>query len=261
MSILDKIVAFKKGEILEHQREIPLSQLKDNPLYYRQGLSISKWLAKPDDFGIIAEFKRRSPSKPSINLTADPTVVTSAYEKAGVAGISVLTDSHFFGGSLTDLMIARESVKVPLLRKDFIIQEYQVHQAKASGSDFILLIAEILDKYQVQDLADLAQSLGLEVLLEMHAIDQLDKYNSSVNVLGINNRNLKTFTTDIRFSLNQYDALPEEALKISESGIHSKEAIMQLKEKGYHGFLIGEQFMKSDNPGQACAHFIQSLKS
>jgi indole-3-glycerol phosphate synthase len=261
MSILDKIVAFKKGEILEHQREIPLSQLKDNPLYHRQGLSISKWLAKPDDFGIIAEFKRRSPSKPSINLTADPTVVTPAYEKAGVAGISVLTDSHFFGGGLTDLMIAREAVKVPLLRKDFIIQEYQVHQAKASGADFILLIAEILDKYQVQDLADLAQSLGLEVLLEMHAIDQLDKYNSSVNVLGINNRNLKTFTTDIRFSLNQYDALPEEALKISESGIHSKEAIMQLKEKGYHGFLIGEQFMKSDNPGQACAHFIQSLKS
>lgn len=261
MNILNKIVQHKRTEIAEEKINRPEEQLSASVHMNRQPLSMSTYLTRADKSGIIAEFKRRSPSLPSINLSADVAMVTTGYTAAGASALSVLTDEYFFGGSTADLSAARAANDIPILRKDFIIDPYQILAARSMGADAILLIAEILSADEVRELSIYAGSLGLEVLMELHSEDQLEKYHSSVHMIGVNNRDLSTFNTSIDFSKQLVAKLPAGAVKVSESGISSPETIRALKEIGYQGFLIGERFMKSTDPGSACATFINAIPS
>jgi indole-3-glycerol phosphate synthase len=186
--------------------------------------------------------------------------VVKGYEDAGVCGISVLTDGKYFGGSLDDLLLARASVNVPLLRKEFIVDEYQIIEAKAHGADLILLIAAVLTREEIKRLSEFAQSLQLEVLLEVHDLEELQKsIMPSLNMIGINNRNLKTFEVSLDFSKQLAHEIPNDFVKVSESGISTIEAINELKPYGYKGFLIGENFMKTDNAGESAKEFIKNI--
>ena len=233
---------------------------KASPLFGRPTLSLTKRLqASPS--GIIAEHKRRSPSKQNINSSLTVSEVAKGYEAAGVCGMSVLTDGKYFGGSLDDLILARSVTQFPLLRKEFIVDEYQLIEAKAHGADVILLIAAVLTRTAIQQLSTTAQQLGLEVLLEVHNLEELEKsLMPSLNLLGVNNRNLKTFEVSLDNSRNLAAQIPEEFVKISESGISDLDAIRDLKTYGYKGFLVGENFMKTADPGQAAAAFINALE-
>ncbi|HEY9559235.1 MAG TPA: indole-3-glycerol phosphate synthase TrpC [Anseongella sp.] len=259
MSILDKIVARKKEELESNKKRLPASRLERSSLFRRQPLSFRKALTAKGASGIIAEFKRKSPSKGLLNGTADVTGTTSGYEAAGASALSVLTDIDFFGGSKENLEKARASVNIPILRKDFIIDEYQVMEARAMGADVILLIAAILTVHETERLARFAQSLGLEVLLEVHDEQELGHINSFINVVGINNRNLNDFTTDVQTSFRLGEKIPSSLVKISESAISDPAVILTLKEAGFRGFLIGETFMKETDPAAACLDFIRRL--
>ena len=261
MHILDKIVAHKKKEVAKRKELYPTSLLENSTFFNGQTVSLSQYVQREDKSGIIAEFKRRSPSKPSINLYADVEEVSMGYMQNGASALSILTDEHFFGGSSADLTIARRYNFCPILRKDFIIDEYQIIEARSIGADAILLIAEILTKEEVDHLAKMAHSLNLEVLMEIHSEQQLDKYTDQINLIGVNNRDLDTFVTDIETSKKLYDKLPQEATKISESGIHNVDAVHELKSIGYDGFLIGERFMSTANPGDACRKFVQDIQA
>jgi indole-3-glycerol phosphate synthase len=258
MHILDKIVAHKKTEVAALKTKTPVASLEGSLLFEKETNSLAASLANSNT-GIIAEFKRRSPSKPSINLEAKVRPIVTHYTQAGVSGISVLTDSHFFGGSTQDIIDARRIVNTPLLRKEFIIDEYQIIEAKAIGADAILLITEILTKEEVKSFTELAKSLGLDVLLEIHTEEQLEKYIPSIDIVGVNNRDLTQFTVDPEHSARLFDKLPEDAVKISESGITDPTIIFRLRKVGYEGFLIGERFMNTLDPGQACLRFMNSL--
>tara|TARA_R110002153_G_scaffold43930_2_gene124001 strand:- start:15395 stop:16195 length:801 start_codon:yes stop_codon:yes gene_type:complete len=260
MNILDKIVADKRKEVDLKKSIIPISQYEASALFGRETTSLSHAL-KQSETGIISEFKRRSPSKAIINQNANVGQVAKGYEKAGVCGMSVLTDIKYFGGSIEDLILARASVQLPLLRKEFIINEYQIIEAKAYGADVILLIAAVLTKQEIKNFSELAKSLGLDVLLEVHNEEELHKsIMPSLDMLGVNNRNLKTFEVSLDTSKSLSQLIPDDFVKVSESGISSIKAIKELKEYGYEGFLIGENFMKTDNPGQSAIDFIQNLK-
>jgi indole-3-glycerol phosphate synthase len=259
MNILDKIILDKKREVELKKSLIPVSQLEHSVLFDSRTISLSKIL-RSSQTGIIAEHKRRSPSKAEINYSFTVEEVVKGYESAGVCGISVLTDGKYFGGSLDDLLLARASVNVPLLRKEFIIDEYQILEAKAHGADLILLIAAVLTREEIKQLSEFAESLGLEVLLEVHNLKELQKsIMPSLNMIGVNNRNLKTFEVSLDFSKELANEIPKEFVKVSESGISSIEAINDLKNYGYKGFLIGENFMKTDNAGEAAKQFISKL--
>lgn len=260
MNILDTIVAAKRLEVAECRKKTSTRELEAQIFFDRTTISLKSRLLQPASSGIIAEFKRKSPSKGVINDRFAPEDVTFAYQEAGVAGVSILTDGPFFGGSADDLIAARERLSTPILRKEFIIDEYQILEAKALGADLILLIAAILDKKEVKAFASLAKSLGLEILFEVHDQDELEKVCEEVTFVGVNNRNLKTFVVDIQQSVSLTELIPSEFLKISESGIDSVESIKMLKQVGYHGFLIGENFMKTDDPGEACKNFISKLR-
>ena len=259
MDILQKIIAHKKPLLEKRKKQISIDALQSSPFYKRSVLSLSKALTKPDSSGVIAEFKRRSPSKPAINLTANVQKVTAGYQKADATALSVLTDTHFFGGKNLDIEQIRDFINIPILRKDFIFDAYQVYEAKSIGADAILLIAEILSKTEILKLAKLANELGLEVLLEIHSASQLEKYNQYINVLGVNNRNLKTFEVGIGNSIQIAGKLPEGIVKISESGIRSPEDIKRLRAYGFQGFLIGESFMKTPAPEETCKNFIGEI--
>ena len=259
MYILDKIVAYKKEEIKRHQAERSFSDLEKSEFFHRDPYTLSEALEKSDKGGIISEFKRKSPSRPNINLDADPEVVISGYEKNGATAISCLTDQHFFGGSNEYLQKGREVVEIPILRKDFTIDEYQIVEAKSIGADAILLIAEILTKEEIKTFTNTAQNLGLSVLLELHQENELSKIDINVDVIGINNRDLRHFTVDFNHSKKMYGQLPEEITKISESGISNPEVVRELIDVGYKGFLIGENFMKTNDPGKACGEFIYEV--
>mgnify|MGYP003638573665 FL=1 len=260
MNILDKIIADKRKEVDLKKSIIPVSQYEASALFGRETSSLAHAL-KQSDTGIISEFKRRSPSKASINQNANVGQVAKGYEKAGVCGMSVLTDIKYFGGSIEDLILARASVQLPLLRKEFIINEYQIIEAKAYGADVILLIAAVLTKQEIKTFSELAKSLGLDVLLEVHNEEELHKsIMPSLDMLGVNNRNLKTFEVSLDTSKSLSKLIPDDFVKVSESGISSIEAIKELTEYGYEGFLIGENFMKTDNPGQSAIDFIKKLK-
>ena len=260
MNILDKIIADKRKEVDLKKSIIPVSQYEASALFERETNSLAHAL-KLSDTGIISEFKRRSPSKASINQNANVGQVAKGYEKAGVCGMSVLTDIKYFGGSIEDLILARASVQLPLLRKEFIINEYQIIEAKAYGADVILLIAAVLTKQEIKTFSELAKSLGLDVLLEVHNEEELHKsIMPSLDMLGVNNRNLKTFEVSLDTSKSLSKLIPDDFVKVSESGISSIEAIKELKKYGYEGFLIGENFMKTDDPGQSAIDFIKKLK-
>ena len=261
MNILDKIVVDKRKELDLRQSLIPLHQLERSVLFERKTNSLAKIL-RASNSGIIAEHKRRSPSKSVINQSLNVQDVASGYENAGVCGMSVLTDTKYFGGSLDDFLLARASCNLPLLRKEFIIDEYQILEAKAYGADVILLIAAILSRDEIKQFSELAKSLNLDVLLEVHNEEELQKsMMPSLDMLGVNNRNLKTFEVSLETSKQLSQQIPNDFVKVSESGISSVDAIKELQPYGYKGFLIGENFMKTDNPGQSAKEFIKALVS
>jgi len=261
MNILDKIIADKKIEVALKKGLVPTKYLEKHPLFERHVNSMVAQI-KQSNSGIIAEHKRRSPSKDVINNTLKVPAVVKGYEKAGVCGISVLTDGPYFGGALEDLLIARAAVETPLLRKEFIVDPYQIIEAKAHGADAILLIAAVLTRAEIQSLSKLAQSLGLEVLLEVHNLEELEKsIMPSLDLIGVNNRNLKTFEVSLDTSKTLATSIPSDFVKISESGISEVSAIKDLKTYGYSGFLVGENFMKTNDPGAAALAFIKQIES
>ena len=261
MNILEQIVKDKRRELAAKKALIPVSHLRDSPLFNRDTYSLAQALRKSDS-GIIAEHKRRSPSKSVINQSLSIQDVASGYEKAGVSGMSVLTDGKYFGGSLEDLLQARASCELPLLRKEFIIDPYQLFEAKAFGADAILLIAAILKRVEIEQLSKQAKDLSLDVLLEVHNVEELQKsIMPSLDMLGVNNRDLKTFEVTLETSKALSKQIPNEFVKVSESGISSTAAIKELAKFGYQGFLIGENFMKTDKPGASARAFINQLRS
>jgi indole-3-glycerol phosphate synthase len=258
MNILEQIVASKKTEVARQKSLISLSELEQDPLFARPVLSLRQSLLSTP-WGIIAEFKRKSPSKGWIHPEARPQDIVPAYEKAGASGVSILTDTTFFGGAPQDIRAIRATVGIPVLRKDFMIDPYQVYEARAMGADVILLIAACLSPAQTAELAATARSLGLEVLLELHHEEELAHICEDITVVGINNRNLKTFGVDIQTSLRLARMLPEDCLKISESGISNPASVHALRTGGFRGFLMGEHFMSGPDPGAACRDFIKAL--
>lgn len=261
MDILEKIVRDKRKEVDLRKSIIPISQLENSVLCNRNKVSLAQAL-KNSATGIIAEHKRRSPSKSIINNNLNVQDVATGYESAGVCGMSVLTDGKYFGGSLDDLLVTRAAVQLPLLRKEFVIDEYQILEAKAYGADVILLIAAILTRNEIKKLSEFAKRLDLDVLLEVHNEEELHKsVMPSLDMLGVNNRNLKTFSVSLETSKSLASLIPNDFVKVSESGISSIEAIKELQPYGYLGFLIGENFMKTENPGKSATNFIKSLVS
>ncbi|MCB0459972.1 MAG: indole-3-glycerol phosphate synthase TrpC [Flavobacteriaceae bacterium] len=259
MTILDKIIADKYIEVQLRKSIIPISELEKNTLFQRETILLSNCL-KDSKTGIIAEHKRRSPSKAIINQNLNVFDVAKGYETAGVCGMSVLTDGKYFGGSLDDLLTARASCNLPLLRKEFIIDEYQLLEAKAFGADVVLLIAALLSRKEIKQFSEFAKKLGLEVLLEVHNEEELQKsVMPSLDMIGVNNRNLKTFEVSIETSKKLSSLIPDDFVKVSESGISEVQMIKELRTFGYKGFLIGENFMKTDDPGKSAKEFISLL--
>ncbi len=259
MDILEKIIAHKRKEVAERKSLYPAALLEKSLYFETPCVSLKEYLLRPDKSGVIAEFKRKSPSKGEINPFASVEQVTIGYMQAGASALSVLTDKAFFGGSSDDLTIARDYNFCPILRKEFVIDEYQIIEAKSIGADAVLLIAECLEKEEVAQLADFAQRLGLEVLMELHAPEQLEKLTDKVTLVGVNNRNLKDFSVSIQTSLEMAGLIEEQFTKISESGISDPNAVVELKRAGYQGFLIGEYFMQEAEPHRKCREFIQRV--
>ena len=248
MKILDKIVEDKKIEINKLLSNSSISKLENSHLFSRKCISLKKSI-KNNNSGIICEFKRRSPSNQNINYISSLPDVVSGYEEAGAAGLSILTNKKYFDGDTQDIIDIRDISNLPILRKEFIISEYQVIEAKSIGSDAILLIASILSEEEIIGYSSLAKSIGLEVLLEIHSEDELYKISGDdIDIVGVNNRNLDTLEIDLNNSVELYGKIPSKFIKISESGISEVESILKLKEVGYNGFLIGEKFMKTRNP-------------
>lgn len=259
MTILDNIIHDKKREIALKKTVISIKQLEKNALFERETISLSQRL-KNSNTGIITEHKRRSPSKAEINYSFTVEEVTEGYQNAGACGISILTDGKYFGGSTDDLLLARATVNTPLLRKEFIVDEYQILESKSLGADVILLIAAVLTREEIRTLSYTAKSLGLEVLLEVHNQQELEKaIMPGLDMIGVNNRNLKTFEVSLDYSKQLSSHIPADFVKVSESGIYDPNTVKELQLYGYKGFLIGENFMKSANPGYAAAAFISNL--
>lgn len=259
MNILDNIVAHKKTEVALHRQKFPIPVLESSMYFSRPVHSLSNAIRQASGPGIIAEFKRRSPSAGEIRAGASIQEITTGYIQAGASALSILTDKQFFGGSNGDLSEARHFNACPILRKDFVIDEYQIIEAKAIGADAVLLIAACLSVPGCLELARFARSLGLEVLLELHDAVELEHVNEYVNAVGVNNRNLKTFEVSLATSFDVAGRLPAELLKVTESGINDPAAAADLLHAGYKGFLIGEHFMRQPDPGAACREFIHRV--
>lgn len=259
-TILDTIIDHKHTEVAARKQAMPEKILQREPLFARTCLPVKPFLLDPERTGIIAEFKRQSPSKGVINDKVEVVNVTGDYTRFGASCLSVLTDEKFFGGTTNDLIRARVN-PIPILRKDFVIDEYQIVEAKAMGADLILLIAACLSPAEVARLAKFARALGLDILLELHAEAELEHICDEIELIGINNRNLKTFEVDIDRSLRMAEKLPARAMTIAESGISTTAAVRLFKQHGFSGFLMGENFMKEADPGQAFAKFARELKT
>ncbi|WP_079241104.1 indole-3-glycerol phosphate synthase TrpC [Chryseobacterium indologenes] len=257
MTILDTIIERKKEEVASAKLRISPDRLKDTASFGRPTYSLKESIKNKS--GIIAEFKRQSPSKGIINNSVQPLEVVSAYENFGASGISILTDHDFFGGNLNDVIDVRNNINIPILRKDFMIDEYQFYEAKSIGADVVLLIASCLSPSQVQEFTELAHELKMEVLLEIHTEDELKHFNSKIDLVGINNRNLKDFKVDLQHSVQLKNQLPKEVLSVAESGIYSLEDFQFLKEKGFDSFLMGEYFMKNTDPAKAFEEFASQI--
>jgi len=261
MSILNQIVADKKKEVEERKALFPVKLLEQSPYFEGKVVSMSQYLKRPDKVGIIAEFKRQSPSKGIINNKVNVERVSIGYMQAGVAGLSILTDKKYFGGKSEDLTTARSFNFCPILRKDFIIDEYQLIESKSIGADLILLIAACLTPGEIKNLAAMARDLGMEVLLEVHNKEELEQsLTDEVNIVGVNNRDLNTFVTDVNTSKALAELIPDNFLKISESGISDPQTVVDLMGHGFEGFLIGENFMKTTSPERACRNFVKGIK-
>ena len=258
MNILEQIVGHKRKEVEQRKKEVDIKALETERFFTKGTYSLKKFLLDPIKTGIIAEYKRKSPSKGIINDRDSVESVTRMYAAYGASGISVLTDYNFFGGSLDDLIAARDN-DVPLLRKDFMIDEYQIVEAKAFGADVTLLIAACLSPKEVKELAVAAKKLDLEVLLELHDESELDHICHEVDLVGVNNRNLKNFEVNLEHSVRMAEKIGDDFIRIAESGINDVQNIRYLKEHGFRGFLIGEYFMKQEDPGKAFKEFTYSL--
>ncbi len=260
MTILDTIIASKRKEVSERKKLVSISDLENAAFFQRPVISLKESILDPGKTGIIAEFKRRSPSRGMINRHSPVDKVTMAYTAAGASALSILTDEEFFGGSTADLLQARVN-NIPILRKDFIIDEYQVFEARSMGADVILLIASCLTKNEVRNLGAIAKSMSLEILLELHDDNELDHINEYTEIVGINNRNLKTFEVDMEKSIRMADRIGNAKVRVAESGISRAEDIITFRNHGFEGFLVGERFMKEEDPGEAFNTFVTSLKS
>lgn len=262
MNILDQIIQHKRKEVDARKRMAPVKGLEGSAFFSRQTRSLTEAVRDKNKSGIIAEFKRKSPSKGVINNTAHPEVVTTGYARAGASAVSVLTDQEFFGGNSEDLSRVRERNACPILRKDFTVDEYQIVEARAIGADAILLIAAVLTPAESRRFTDLAHSLGLQVLLEVHnEAELLGNLNVGADLIGVNNRNLKDFSVSIDVSKKLSALIPDDVVRVSESGISEPEAIIALKQYGFEGFLIGENFMKAPEPEKAAVDFIAKLNA
>lgn len=259
MNILEQIIADKKIEVAHKKEYMPAKALEILPDFKRRTISLKESILNTT--GIITEFKRKSPSKGIINDTSKVADVVKGYDLNGSAGMSILTDEKYFGGTNDDIFNARDATKKPILRKDFMIDEYQIIEAKAIGADVILLIAACLTPEEVKTLSAFAKSLQLEVLLELHAKEEMDHICDSVDLVGINNRDLKNFQVNWQHSIELASMLPKDKIKIAESGIHNVDTLLMLKKNGFDGFLIGENFMKNTNPTIAFANFVNELKT
>lgn len=259
-NILDKIVVKKREEIAALKLEKTIKDLEQSPLFSRTCFSLRDFILDPSLSGIIAEFKRKSPSKGIINDRSSVEEVTQAYRNSGASALSVLTDEYFFGGNSSDLIAARSVNQIPILRKDFMLDEFQILEAKSLGADIILLIASILSPEEINKLAKLAKSLGMSVLLEVHSLEELNRsLCDDLDAVGVNNRNLGNFSVSIQHSYDLVNKIPSNFLKISESGISDPKIITELKNAGFNGFLIGENFMKESHPGKAMQDFVSQI--
>ena len=260
-TILDTIVAHKRKEVASRRELVPVKLLETSLYFSSQPLSLRKYLLREGGSGLIAEFKRKSPSKGWINQYAPVERTTLGYMQAGAVALSILTDTEFFGGKSEDLTTARRFNFCPILRKDFVVDEYQILEAKSMGADAVLLIAAVLTPQEIDTLGRLARSLGLEVLLEVHDGEELARSANAeaVDVIGVNNRNLHDFSLSLDTSMTLVEAIPNEFVKVSESGISTAAAIGQLREAGYRGFLLGEAFMRHARPEWACAALVQEV--
>lgn len=259
MNILDKIVAHKKLEVEQQALKFPIEKLKESSYFQRSKSSMKDILQSGQTAGIIAEFKRKSPSKGWIHQDANVVEIAKGYQNGGVSMMSCLTDESFFGGSTKDFESARKNFRGPILRKDFIISAYQVYESKAMGADVILLIAAILTKDQVVELTDLAHRLGMEVLMEFHNRKEIEVYYDEVDAVGINNRDLTDFSVSLLSSIDLKKYFDADVLMISESGLDHPGIVSDLHQYGFRGFLMGEYFMKSDDPGTAAAEFVKDV--
>lgn len=260
MNILDKIILQKKIEVEESKKIYTISQFKSSSNFSKPVPSFVENILKENSNGIIAEFKRRSPSKGDINATAKVENILPLYEKAGVSGVSILTDEQFFGGKNSDLESGRELISLPIIRKDFIVDTFQIYQAKALGASAILLIGAVLTKDEVAEFSQVANDLGMEILFEAHDEKELELLNDNIQLVGINNRNLKTFAVDLEQSIKLASQLPKLMVPVAESGIGSADDYKYLKKAGFKAFLMGEYFMKNNNPGQACLDFVEKIR-
>ena len=259
MTILDKIVEKRRKDIESLKERTTIKGLEASNFFGTKVVSMKKYLLRPDKTGIVAEFKRSSPSKGPLNPYASLEKVTLGYMQAGASALSILTESSFFNGKNQDLTEARQLNFCPILRKDFIVDEWQVIETKSIGADVILLIASILEPNETRNLAKLAKETGLEVLLEVHNKEELELHmNEHIDILGVNNRNLKTFETNIETSISLIDLIPNNVVKITESGLNSVEELEILFKAGFQGFLIGEKFMKSSNPERQALTFMKN---
>ncbi len=261
MKILQDILSEKRKEIAELKSLYPLKLLERTIYFSARPVSLRQYLQRPDKVGIIAEVKRKSPSAGILHSSVDIEEVSIGYMQAGASALSILTDTPFFGGSKKDLTVARTYNFCPILRKDFIIDPYQITETKSIGADVVLLIAAILTPEEVKSFTTLAHEMQMEVLLEVHNAAEFQKYYTpEIDIVGVNNRNLDTLGIDVNTSLQLIDIIPSEVLKVSESGISSPQTVANLKAAGYNGFLIGEHFMKQSEPHLACGEFIHEVK-
>lgn len=260
MDILDEITAFKKKLLTYKKQVVSTKNLEQMPWFEKSCRPLTQSILN-SEFGLIAEHKRRSPSQPHINFKTNVFDVAKAYEDAGASGMSVLTEQKYFGGSLEDLLLSRSSCNLPLLRKDFMVDEYQIIEAKAHGADVILLIAACLTPQEIKQFSGLTRALGMQSILEIHNLEELEKtLCDDIDIVGVNNRNLKTFEVNLDTSHELVQHIPQDVVKISESGIKNTKDILTLKNSGYQGFLLGEHFMKTYNPGLSAKEFMQHLK-
>ncbi len=258
--ILEKIRIHKEQEVANKKIAQPIQTLQSKELYNRKCTSLKQAITASKGKGIIAEFKRQSPSKGIIHPNADVTAIVQGYAQEGATALSILFDQHFFGANIDDFKKAREATDLPLLQKEFIVDEYQLEEAKAIGADAILLIAKLHPVDKITQLTDYAHALGLEVLLETHTEEEVCLYaNTNFDLIGINNRNLNTFEVDIANSIRLASYLPSNAVKIAESGIYSAKTIKELQQAGFSGYLMGEYFMKEQNPPQALQQLQKEL--